>query len=104
MRASRLMSWCDGWWRMPRSTADDADGDNARAEAGMTADAPPRPHGYASRRLQRGREAWSRGYDRVLQRCAVTVARIRVPNGAGTAASMALVIGALGYGVIQGGH
>jgi cell division protein FtsQ len=74
-----------------------------RAEAGVTADAQPRAHATASR-FRRGRAAWSRAYDRVLQRCAATVAQFHPPRGVGIAASVVLVIAALGYGVVRGGH
>jgi cell division protein FtsQ len=70
----------------------------------MPADAQPRPHATASRRIQRGRAVWSRAYDRLLQRCAATVAQFHPPRGAGIAASVALLIAALGYGVVRGGH
>jgi cell division protein FtsQ len=70
----------------------------------MPADAQPRPHATASHRIQRGRAVWSRAYDRLLQRCAATVAQFHPPRGAGIAASVALLVTALGYGVVRGGH
>ncbi|MGH8252463.1 MAG: cell division protein FtsQ/DivIB [Steroidobacteraceae bacterium] len=73
-------------------------------EAAMPADAEPRPPATLSSHSRRGRAAWLRGYASLLQRWALLVAQRRPRQGAGIAASAALLIAALAYGVVKGGH
>jgi cell division protein FtsQ len=44
------------------------------------------------------------GFQRSLHRCWIRLLRVRVPNGVGSAAAVALMLGGLGYGVVKGDH
>jgi cell division protein FtsQ len=88
---------------MPRSTAE-ADGDIVCGEAEVTADAQLRPRVDAARRGFGYRAVWLRAYDWLPPGWIAAIAQFHPPRGAGIAASVALVLAALGYGVVRGGH
>jgi cell division protein FtsQ len=44
------------------------------------------------------------GFQRLLQRCWIRLVRVRLPRGAGVAATIALILGGLGYGAVKCDH
>jgi cell division protein FtsQ len=70
----------------------------------LAADAQPRPRRRGARR-QRPRSALSSlAVGRLVQRWAASIAALDPPRGTGAAASVLLVVGALAYGTVRGGH
>jgi cell division protein FtsQ len=77
-------------------------GPTGAEDADVPADARPRRR--TPRRDRSRRIASSLSCGRLVQRCAACIPRLRPPRGTGIAASTFLVVGALAYGTIRGGH
>jgi cell division protein FtsQ len=60
------------------------------------------PRAYARAHFQAPMPA--SGFQRLLQRGWFRIIRVRLPRGAGVAATLALVLGGIGYGVVKGDH
>jgi cell division protein FtsQ len=69
-----------------------------------TADAAPRRRGEKRRRARRRRTSTAGGLRGILERLIAAVLDIRLPRGAGIAASALLVAASLIYGTIRGEH
>src|SRR5215469_3168935 len=100
MRASRSMSWCNGWWRTPRPAAE-----AVGAISDKTVRAPVDEPDCA--RANADQDPANPGFDLFIghpriRRFAARLAQI--PQGAGVAASLLLLAATLSYGAVVGGH
>ena len=93
------MSWCDGWWRTPRSTAEAVRANPGERAAGVRRCAP-----QCARRRGCARSRWIAAA--APSRVGAALAISRVPRGGRRRRRHPafLLLAALGYGVVSGGH
>ena len=101
MPASRSTSWCNGWWRTPRSIAD-AIGAGGPDPKELGRDRAPR-HGDARARAAAcpGRGGAPAPSHDDLRRCLTGMQRI-CRAGPALAATLALLLASLGLGIVKG--